>query len=749
MRRIRLALAVAAAALIAAAAPVGAISPQRISAQSDSPSAGATVDTAYALVQLRGAPLSTDVKTKPAPGKKIDFNNGATKALRAQLSALRNDFKQWLRTNAPKAQVTGSWDISLNAVSVKLNGTSLDQLAIAPQVTHVEYEGLYHPDVATVDPDLTLINALNAWTQVGGNANAGKGVKVAIVDTGIDVSNPCFKDTDFPTTTQLGDNHFTNNKVIVAKVFSNKTPSRGYSAAPVQEHGTHVAGTVACDFNTAATVSGASIPYGISGVAPAAQLGNYNIFPGDVTNARSEDILNALEAAYLDDMGVANLSLGGGAHGIQDLLTIAVDNLDLAHMVVAVAAGNSGDGEPAAHPPLPAGHYTVESPGSAARALTAGAFTVGHSVRSLVKQGTTYYASEDGEFAVPSVDLTGMTVQALGGSPAELVDGHLDGCTTYSSSVTDKLVLVARGVCTFAEKVYFAQAAGAAGVIIVNRDPTPIPMADDPALGNTIPAVMVGLADGLALYASIPTNATITAPLYVSLDDPLTAAFAPEKNVQSSFSSQGPTDVDFRVKPDVMAPGENVLSSIPAAFCASPPCFAFFAGTSMATPHLAGSAAVVKGAHPTWDAWQIRSAIVNTADQDVIKSATDGTTIVTDVNIVGAGRENLFSAVKASVFLDPVSVSFGAVPSRSGQTKTFALAVTNTAATAATLSIVGSGTGIAFRVSPASVEAGATATVTVTATFDKAAAAGDHQAQLNITVGTAQVAHAAVYAFVK
>ena len=105
-----------------------------------------------------------------------------------------------------------------------------------------------------------------------------------------------------------------------------------------------------------------TLPYDVSGVAPAAFLGNYNVFPGDVADARSEDILNALDAAYADGMDVVNMSLGGGANGVQDLLTMAVDDLDIANMVVAVAAGNEGDGDPEAHPPLPAGHYTVSSP---------------------------------------------------------------------------------------------------------------------------------------------------------------------------------------------------------------------------------------------------------------------------------------------------------------------------------------------------------------------------------------------------
>ncbi len=126
------------------------------------------------------------------------------------------------------------------------------------------------------------------------------------------------------------------------------------------------------------------IPYEMSGVAPGGVLGNYNVFPGDVENARSEDILNALDAAYADGMDVMNMSLGGNAHGFQDLLTNAVDNLDMANVVVAISAGNEGDGDPTTHPPTAPGHYTVGSPGSALRALTAGATETGQGTKTEV-----------------------------------------------------------------------------------------------------------------------------------------------------------------------------------------------------------------------------------------------------------------------------------------------------------------------------------------------------------------------------
>jgi len=216
-------------------------------------------------------------------------------------------------------------------------------------------------------------------------------------------------------------------------------------------------------------------------------------------------------------------------------------------------------------------------------------------------------------------------------------------------------------------------------------------------------------------------------------------------------SSQGPTDVDFRVKPDVVAPGVNVLSSIPVAFCEGEPCFAFFNGTSMATPHLAGSAAIVRWLHPQLDASEVRSSIVNTSDQGVLKTFDTGA-IVTDPQVGGAGRDNLLSAVNARVALAPVSVSFGTVPAGSGQSRTVNVEVTNlgSAGTFA-LSVGAGGGGVAFSVSPASLTLGSgeTGTVAVTMSAAQGSVRGDHSAIVSVAAGGAQVAHAVAYTFVK
>jgi subtilisin family serine protease len=209
--------------------------------------------------------------------------------------------------------------------------------------------------------------------------------------------------------------------------------------------------------------------------------------------------------------------------------------------------------------------------------------------------------------------------------------------------------------------------------------------------------------------------------------------------------------VSYRVKPDVVAPGVNVLSSIPMSYCDNDVegCWAFFQGTSMASPHLAGMAAVVRAAHPGWDAWQVRSAIANTAKLGVLTHYTDGTTVDVNVQKVGNGLADLDAAVMAKVALSRPSVSFGAVPNTAGQTLTQTVTLTNLTGSALNLPLsVSDGPGAgSFTVSPSSVSlaAGGSATVTVTFSSAKGAALGNSQATL--MVGTA--AHAALFAFLK
>ena len=152
------------------------------------------VDNSSAIVQLKGAPISTNPSTKPPHGKKIDFNSNVVRSYRAQLNNMRNDFKQWLRANAPRAKVTSEYDISLNAVAVQLNGTPLATITAAPMVQSADYNRLYQPNLSQ---SYHIINATGAWREAGGRATAGAGIKIGDIDGGIEETHPFFDPTGF------------------------------------------------------------------------------------------------------------------------------------------------------------------------------------------------------------------------------------------------------------------------------------------------------------------------------------------------------------------------------------------------------------------------------------------------------------------------------------------------------------------------------------------------------------------------
>ena len=649
--------AIAAALLILGAAMFSIAATGGGSPKSSAPNAttdnfhkGPAVDTSSVIVQLKGDPLSKDSSTKPAPGKKIDFNSTTVKSYRAQLSARRNDFKQWLHTYAPKAKVTSQYDISLNAVAVQLNGTSLDTIKSAPMVQSVQYNALYHPDLSESHK---IINAGGAWNAAGGRSSAGAGIKIGDIDTGIDESHPFFDPSGFTypsgfpkcdaadSSTHTA-NHNCNHvspKVIVAKVFNNNLNQNGFDATAVQDHGTHTAGIAAGVTGKTAVVNGVSIN-DMSGIAPGAFLGNYNVFPGDVTNARSEDILNAVDAAIADGMDVLNLSLGGGYHGNNDLLAIGLDNAVEAGVTVAVAAGNSGPGG-----------GTIESPGRARNIITVGASTNQH----FVGQPLTYPAGGGTIVGAAVGDFDPLPTDSY-----QLFDTHSDGCASVLADAAGKLAIIDRGTCTFSQKVANAKQAGAIAVLIVNNVAgDPIAMARTAGFDDDIPAVMIGLKEGAALRTSGATTA--------SADATFQEFITSNKDILAGFSSQGPTTVDLAVKPDLTSVGVNVLSSITCVgkeiTCGGEGSWAFFSGTSMSTPHIAGSAAVLLDLHNLWSPAQIKSALVNRADL-VVKDAKTG---IHDVGPTaqGAGRENLSHAASGTTWLSPVSASFGKVPAGS------------------------------------------------------------------------------------
>jgi len=268
-----------------------------------------------------------------------------------------------------------------------------------------------------------------------------------------------------------------------------------------------------------------------------------------------------METAYADGFDVGNMSLGGGSHGIQDLLTIGVDT-DQANMVFAVAAGNSGPGTSPWSRRAPPRALSLRGP---ARCRTSS--VRGDGRRSCFRSGVGRVRDTDNRSDQPPgrSDLGNVSEHGLHGVGRGLA--QREDCAHLSRT------------CTFSTKIRNAQAAGAAAVLVVNNVAgDPIAMGQDGTPNQpTAAAYMVSLADRATLVGSNGASTTISATLPTSARS--------NGDIMAGVQQPGPTDVDFRVKPDAVAPGVNVLSSIPAKVLRGTALLCVLPSTSMATPH--------------------------------------------------------------------------------------------------------------------------------------------------------------------
>ena len=553
-----------------------------------------STDLVAVIVELDGDPLVVQQKNSGAiesVDQRVNLESPQAKAYESQLQIQQENFKELAHKLSPNLQVITEHRTLLNAISLEAPGTELAAIATLPGVKRVSLVRQYR---AVLNTSVPLINAAAAWTKVGGSASAGQGIKIAILDTGIDISNPLFSGTGYtpPAGFPKGDLSLTNNKVIVAKVFLTNG-----SATPVDQngHGTNVAGIAAGNFNTTSPLAP------LSGVAPRAFLGNYRVLDS-VGNGTDSKIIQGLEAAVADGFEVANLSLGGPATTTLGMLDTAVENAVVAGMTVVTSAGNSGEGGPG----------TIESPGIAPSAITVGSSSNSHvvgpgarvTVAGTVPAELTNIGSTVAQGGAPSSALTNpigplvfvdadMTNRACGGLPA--------------GSLTGKVALIERGNCPFATKVNAASSAGATAAIIFNKSISEGADGEDTMLimdvsgppAATIPSVFMTRTSGLALRNWLAGHAgaqlSVTPVPLIDLANP--------SDVLSVFSSRGPSSLKA-IKPDLVAPGEPVYSGAITTSnpdgVSDPSGFASVSGTSQAAPHVAGGAALLKQLHPTW-----------------------------------------------------------------------------------------------------------------------------------------------------
>ncbi len=525
-------------------------------------------------------------------------------------------------------------------------------------------------------PDLvTSTNQIQAPLARNVYSVNGTGIKVGIIDTGIDVQHPAFAGRIAGGYDFVGDDYDFG-----------KTPVPDNDPDDCGGHGSHVAGIVGA--NDTAT------PF--QGVAPNVSLYAYRVF--GCTGSTASDIpIAAMEKAVADGMDIVNLSLGSNFGVTAGPSAIAVDRLSLAGITVVMSAGNSGG----------AGLYAHGSPGSSESAISVGNVentSVLQSAFSISRTGfTTTAFGYGGMAASPLVPTSGAFPIARLGAP---LSPEAQACTTgatprpiAANSLAGKIVLIQRGSCSFYEKVKNAEVGAAVAVVIYNNQagfisatvaPTP------PALPTTIPSVTMLQADGIALDTVInnasPTTLTWTASK--------TSVLNPAGGFMDTSSSFGPTD-DLNLKPDVSAPGGNIYSTYPLEKGG----YATLSGTSMASPHVAGAVALLMQAHPELkgNPRAIRAIFQNTSTPVPLRAAPS---FLEHVQRQGSGLINVLSALSTKQGISPSRLPLGEMESGS---KTVTLTVKNDSSTPITYAISHAA---AASITGDTLPASATATVT-------------------------------------
>ena len=672
------------------------------------------------IVQLRDQPVATYlVQRRGAARQRINLADPEAATYRSGLRTRHASLKRRVEA-LPRGQVRAEMETVFNGMAVTLREEDVAAVEQMPEVEEVFPSVRYRK---ALDAALPLVNVPPAWTnpKIAGENNAGAGIRIAVIDTGIDINHPMLQDpavalpAGYPRFTAStadclnSDQRYTNTKVIVARNYVSllEEPDPHCDAEDRDGHGTFIAGIIAGRRATAPLAS-------LSGVAPKAFLGSYKVFgtPGVNDEATTGAILKAIDDATQDGMHVINLSLGAPTSGspTRDPLAVAVATATEFGVTVVIAAGNVGPGT-----------GTVGSPGISPVAITVGATTTSRFFANpLILTASTPTPPEvSGIGALPG---NGPPITSTVG-PAPLLDvQQLDGTGTAcaalpAASLQGRMAFIRRGECVFSTKILNAIRAGAIAAIVYNNQINQPPIRMDVQDATQIPAAMIGNSEGLAVKQFLAAaGASVQATLGAEARAIPTAA-----NRIADFSSNGPS-TDFGIKPDLAAPGMTLYSAVqrndPTGEQFDPSGFSFSSGTSFSAPVVAGAAALVKQAFPQFTPAQIKSALVSTA----VKVVTDSSGSPVSVLAQGNGLLDVAAALSTPATVSPVSISFSARQPGTLLSSTTNLLVTNVGAAndsfRVSVTSVRGTERLTLTPSPASfpLAAGATQTLAVSAT---------------------------------
>jgi minor extracellular serine protease Vpr len=688
-----------------------------------------TGSRARVIVTLEDPPLAAAAFARRfagfGPKRKLDLRSSFSQSYLAGLEAAQARAIASLRREIPEARVSRRYQLLVNGFAVSIPYARL------PALLELEAAKRVYPSLRytlSMNRGPSVIGA----TQFGALTGAkGDGVKVAVVDDGIDHEHPFFDPTGFsyPAGFPKGPGGGTTPKVIVARGFAGP----GASSAPLDRdqsfHGTFVAGVIAgvpTDVEAGRTgfcieAQGGCHPAvnGLAGVAPRAYVGNYRVFNvpappplGGCCSANSPEIIAAFEAAVRDGMDVINFSGGGPqADPRTDILIEAVANVARAGVVPVISAGNDRDFF---------GLGTAGSPATAPDAISVGATANAH-----VFGASIAIVAPSGVARVPFVPVDNIPPSWIT-TNQRLVDvGSLSGVSRQlcdpapANSLRNAIALVTRGGCPYAVKSSRARDAGAAGLVIAENRPGDPTFAFFSTDGGTISDL-----DGARIrVAAAGSGGAVTVRFSREiLEVPTTWAGVP-----TSFTSSGLTPFGHALKPDVTAPGAQILSSTLPEFAGDQ--YAVLDGTSFSAPHVAGAAALLVQRHPSWTSEQIKSALMSTA------GPAFGSTSLTEeasVLVQGAGLVRVGTADRPLVFTDPQSLSFGYLPANAAtpSSRAFSVTVTDAGGGAGTwmaeIQAQVASSGATVEAAPVTVPPGGSAVVQVVARATAGAVAGDN-----------------------
>jgi minor extracellular serine protease Vpr len=635
------------------------------------------------MLELTALPVVVRAANARAAGTPLTASQEASarRALKSTQNALRKSI------GAAGGRVLGQYQDAYNGIKVRVNLRQVGKLAKLPGVKAVHAIQMFSHDNTIGIP---YIGGPATW---GATGFTGNGVKIAIIDTGLDYyhadfggsGNPAdytaadpttLADGGFPTTKVAGGYDFAGDGYDANGEDGSVTPTPDpdpLDCGPADDgdgHGTHVAGTAAGQ-GVLANGSTYTGPYNSStisantwkvgpGVAPKATLYSFKVFGCLGSTDLTVDAINAAVAAHVD---VINMSLGAplGEPSPDEPSSVASDNAVKAGIVVIASAGNSGHNA-----------YVHGSPAAATGVISAAALDALPTFPAAIVSLT----SGD----IPAIDMndaplpvTG-TIDAITASSSTLKLGC--AAADYIGFTAGDIAVIQRGVCAFVDKGALAQAAGAKAVIVVNRDDT------DP---GALPAFL-GASPSFFTIPMIGTDKTPKADLIAAEGQSATLkpggiiANPTYKNI-ADFSSGGPREGDSALKPDISAPGVSISS----AFVGSGTGAQTLSGTSMAAPMTTGVAALVVQAHPTWSPTRIKAAMMNTA------GASSGLIVDYDPRLNGSGvvrpRRAVDTVALAIVGWGEASLSYGYDPATGSLSETKTFTITNTSGSPITYSL--------------------------------------------------------------